>query len=171
MQLIQELKRDNLCTYFVLPLLRLNKFSFTGSNFIDSYLTRDCSNIVVKVYDIALVRSTIFLHGSYKNHVIKDSFCYLIFSLPRQKRMDIARFIAGKFSAISNSSKELIYTWSGLPYKQVSSNGKAITDARLLALTRHKVLREAWIREYEVKLDASDELLEIPDKDLSFIDL
>lgn len=168
--LIQELKRDNLCTYFVLPLLRLNKFSFTGSNFINSYLTKDHHNIVVQVYDLSLLRGPVFIHPGYKKYVIKDGYFYLVFEIPKMRKIDIQLFIKGKYSAISDASKEVIYSWSGLPYKQANGEGKVITDCRLLALSRHKALREAWESQYGFELDSSNELLDIPN-DRSFIDL
>lgn len=168
--LIQELKRDNLCTYFVLPLLRLNKFSFVSSNFINSFLTKDHKHIVVQVYDVVLIRQMIFLHPGYKGQQLIDGYFYLIFSIQKKRQEDVEQFVAGHFSKLSKSAKEMICQWSGLAYKQPDGPNRTVTDMRLLALSRHDSLKKMWEEECEIELNEDDELLDIPDQ-RSFIDI
>lgn len=171
MSFMQELKKDNLCTYFVLPLLRLNKFSFISSNFIDSYITRDGVCIVVQIYDSALVSRDVYLHPGYMATALKGEYFYMIFTIPQTRRADVHKFLIGQYSRMSKSSKELIYTFSTLDYKvQSKTEAKQTTDGRLLALTRHDALRRMYENELKVVLSPDDELLEQPNE-RSFISL
>lgn len=166
---IQELKRDNLCTYFVLPILRLNKFSFGGSNFIDSYLTKDCKFIVAKVYDDTIISRTVKAHPGFVKKEVRDGYEYLFFKIPPRHVKDVKTFVQGKYSHLPEEVKNMIYGGSGLAYKESDGIGKINTDFRLLALTRHKALRDMWARELSAELGPDDELLEPPGP-RSFID-
>ncbi len=165
---LQELRKENLCTYFILPILRLNKFSFGGSNFIDSYLTTDCKFIATKVYDSTIISRTVKKHAGFVKEEIRDGYHILFFRIPPRHVKDVALFIAGKYSKLPEEVKNMIYGGSGLDY-QVSSKGKINTDMRLLALTRHESLREMWERELKSPVGPDDELLEPPGS-RSFID-
>lgn len=169
MSVIEELHKDNLCTYFVLPLLRLNKFNFTGSNFISSYLTRDGQRIAVQVYDTSLILRSVYMHPGYERSFIKDGYHYLVFRIAEKWSKDVESFIKGKFSLMSEGAKDVIYQYSGLNYQSLMGK-KVVTDGRLLALERHACLRDTLIREYEIDLGPNDELLAVPE-DRSFIEL
>ncbi len=172
--LINELKDENLCTHFVLPLLKLNKFSFTSSNFVNCYLTEDGSKIIVNVVDTTLVSRKAIRHKNYFSSLPTDNSTYLVYFVPVQWKSDVSLFMQGKFSMMSKHAKEVIRRFSGLNYKQ-----KGLTDGRLLALDKHPVLKNMWENELTnvtgsqrsiVELDEDMELLSIPGKQ-SYINL
>lgn len=174
MSFMDEWKKDNLCTYFVLPLLRLNKFSFISSNFIESYLTADGRCIIVHVYDTTLISRTVFNHPGYVGCVQNaDNTIYIIYTLPPARYHDVQKFIEGKYSKMTETTKDLIRALSTLDYRYAGNDKAAITtDGRLLALERHPALREAYEREFQldVRLSPDDELLNPPGP-RSFIDI
>jgi hypothetical protein len=64
---------------------------------------------------------------------------------------------------MSSVAKDMIFTYSKLPNKVVTPDGRIQTDMRLLALDRNPALRQWWKREYDI--DSFDgELLPKPDK-------
>lgn len=165
---IQELKKENLCTYFILPILRLNKFSFGGSNFIDSYLTKDCKHIAAKVYDSEIISRTVKVHAGFVKEEIRDGYSVLFFKIPPRHIKDVITFKNGQYSKLPEEVKNMIYGGSGLDYK-VSKGSKINTDLRLLALVRHQSLFDMWEKELDTILGPDDELLEPPGS-RSFID-
>jgi hypothetical protein len=165
--LINELKEENLCTYFVLPLLKLNKFSFTSSNFVNCYLTKSLGGkrIVVQVVDLNLVSRNAFTDALIYRVLGKGDF-FLVYPVAALWSKDIDLFIEGKFSTMSKKAKEAIKRFSGLVK---NTNGR--TDGRLLALDKHPVLKDMWERELSsddnrptgrIDLAEDAELLSIP---------
>lgn len=170
--LIEELAQEHLCTYYVLPLLKLNKFSFPSSNFVNCYLTRDGSKVIVQVMELLLVPRKVIKHSRHLKSLTDSErkSIYLIFAIPGKWRHDVSLFIQGKFSAMSKPAKSTIRIYSGLDYK-IRKEGKILTDGRLLALDRHPVLKQMWESELSsddktqtgrIELDEEDELLDIP---------
>jgi len=173
MRFMDEWKKENLCTYFILPLLRLNKFSFTSSNFIESFLTRDGKCIVVQVYNTHLIREGVLSHPGFHGIKEKDNTFLVIFTIPHARRNDVQLFIKGKYSRMSEGSKDLIRALSTLDYRSPGSTNSSVkTDGRLLALERHAALRRAYEVEFDLNeaLSPDDELLNEP-TDRSFINL
>ena len=171
MNIIQKISEDNLCTYFVLPLLKLSKISFIKSNFVETYLTHDGSHIVVQVYDLTLLSRGVSVHPNFKSMYIKDGFFYLVYEIPKVWDNDVKLFMKGKFSSMTLKAHTMIRTYSGLDYKKKTGNGTTVTDGILLALTRSPMLRQMWIDEFKLRetdLDENDELLSIP-PDKSYI--
>lgn len=169
---IREIHRENLCTYFVLPLLKLNKQSYAGGhNFIDSYLSRDRNYLFVQVVEISFIEHRLLSHA-YFEKVWKQGERYMIqYSIPNRWKADLALFIDGKFSRMSKEAKELIIQNSGLQYRQRDPpNRIPFTDVRLMALERSKAVREMWEQEYDVVLDDEDELLSKP-TDKVYVDM
>lgn len=168
--LIEELKSENLCTHFVLPLLRLNKFSFITSNFVDSYLTREGDKIVVQVIEPQLLSSSITQHRNFRYSAVSTDGMkyYLVFQLPRRWKRDIQLFMEGKFSKMSVSCKEMITCFSGLLYRE-KQDDKVLTDGKILALERHPLLKYLWETELNIELADDAELLGIP-PDRSYIE-
>jgi hypothetical protein len=172
--LIDELRRENLCTHFVLPLLKLNKFSFIASNFVNCYLTPAGDLIVVQVMDTSLLSRKVFLHPEYRGQRVRpkgdDHSIYLLFQVPVKWKEDVAAFIRGKFSQMSKAAKDTIRRHSGLPYHERTGEGlKTVTDGRLLALEQHKLLKNMWESMVQPREEIQGELLSIPGED-SYID-
>lgn len=167
-QLIEELKTENLCTYFILPLLKLSKVSFVKSNFIDCFITREGRTLAVKVYMVNLLSRKTYT-AEYTRTVINDGYNYVLYEIPSKWTRDVQLFRQGKFSKMSEAAKDHIRTYSGLEYRTPTRGGSYVTDGRLLALDRNPLLREMWESMYNVVLGDDDELLSIPG-DKSYID-
>jgi hypothetical protein len=181
-QLIEELRKENLCTHFILPLLKLSKFSFVASNFVNCYITKQSlpskTTIVVQVIDFHLLGPNMLFNPHFLRYFTDDKgYHYLEFFVPSKWRVDVVYFRTGRFSLMSKSAKEYIQRYSMLPY-QLYNNGKVLTDMRLLALNKHPTLKTMWENELSyneaftsiVELDDDAELLSIPG-DESYIDL
>ena len=95
----------------------------------------------------------------------------LAFVIPEERKYDYKLFVAGKYSKMSRVAKDLIIKYSGLKYEVPDENGEKRTDAVLLALDKHIVLKETWMAILGVfERDLPDELLS-PPTSTSFINL
>lgn len=174
-KLIEELRRENLCTHFILPLLKLNKFSFIASNFVNSYLWLNPDSkrwyIIVQVIDPAYCRGKVFEHPLYMGTLKDSEYTYFQYLLGTDWYYDIETFLEGKFSEMSSKAKDKIRTYSGLEYRSLDSSGTIVSDARLQALEKSRTLKAMWERRIHPD-DTIDgmELLSIPDE-RTFIDI
>ena len=163
--LIAEIENDNLCNYFILPLLKINKSTFASDlNFINSYLTNDGLNIYVKVNETRFFEYRMVMHLQYQATWI-DAFGmkYIQYSIPFNWQKDVQLFLDGKYSHMLSSAKEMIINWSGLQYRiRNPLSNLTVTDVRLLALERCSSLRGLLEGFYNVKLNEEDELLSKP---------
>lgn len=166
----KELHRENLCTYFILSLLKLNKFKFIGEeNFVDSYLSTDGLNIFVHLKNVDFFEAKEYaLPNSDKILEDQTGNAYVKFAIPDKWFCDIRIFLQGKFSKMSTDAKDRIRKYSGLPYR-VIVNGVKVTDIRLLALEKSKNARKFWEEYLDCHLDENQELLSIPNEKI-FID-
>lgn len=164
-ELIAAIHRENLCTYFVLPLLKLNKQRFAGEpNFMDSYLNEALDTIYVQVKSTVPIQHSIVRHPQYMG-VWKDvqGRLFIEYRIPDNWKPDLRLFRAGKFSKMSNEAKERIRLFSGLQYRERrETDGVIVTDLRILALDKSIAIREMWEEHYGVVLDDEQELLSIP---------
>jgi hypothetical protein len=165
LELIKEIHRDNLCTYFVLPLIKLNKESFISKdNFIDSYLTRDGLNILVKVVDTAFFHHRMVMHPQYQAtwEAELTKHRYVQYSIPHRWQQDVQTFMKGKYSHMSNDAKEMIIQHSSMMYRERRlTDHVPITDVRILALDRSEAVRDLWESHYGMRMDKEAELLSI----------
>ncbi len=172
---ISKLKEENLCTHFILPLIKLNKFSFIPSNFVNCYINRSGTFIFVEVSDFLLVpRATKERHPAIIGF-IKEERNLLVYQIPNTWHRDVHLFIEGKYSKMSKPAKHFIRKHSTLSYKKKLRGQPRVTDARLLALEKHPMLKEMWENTLsnnrsQVYLDEGAELLSIPGEG-SFIEL
>lgn len=165
---VQEVTEHTLTTYFLLPLIQLNKFSFGSANFLNCYVNRDGTKLIVEVVDLRL-SLPMHLHPEYAGISETENTGCFYFYLPDVWKEDFLLFQKGQYSKFSENAKEMIRAYSGLPY-QNERNGQTLTDARLLALDKSPVLRKAWEDELTVKtpvyLPDDLELLDIPGEDV-----
>lgn len=182
-KLIDKLSQENLCTYFVLPFIGLNKLSFLSGNFIDSYIVRPKYRIVpggrfergFTYIMVEFITPMLISPRFIKNHpcytidgvddVTKNMF--VLYYIPPKWEADVDLFMEGKFSKMSTAAIEVIRSYSGLPYQsRTSIFGTSMftveTDFRLLAFEKHTELRQMWERELLVTLTEKSELLSIP---------
>lgn len=165
-KLIDELSTTNLCTYFVLPLVGVNKSGFGGeSNFLNSFLSKDGSLIYVEVYMPEFVSGILPTHRTCTDENGKD---YLEFKIPEKFRRDVALFMEGRYSEMSETVKRIIRENSTLQYKSLKETTYR-TDVRLLALEKSQVLRDYWNSQLwdwpaQSHIDDDLELLSKPDE-------
>lgn len=164
--LLKEIRQTNLCTWYLLPLTGLTRFSF-GGLFINSYLEPKKLWIIVHVADINLI------HAPIKLRAVKgwtnDRGGFMAFAIDPNWTEDIRCYLAGAYSKFSDLLKVIIYERSGLPYRQPDGKGGVVTDMRLMALEGREELKQ-FIREELNVDDLPDELL-LPPPPESFMDV
>jgi len=166
--LLDELKRENLCTHFVLPLLKLNKVSFAAPGFLNTYISSDRQRVLVEVADLTFLSRKMSIHPDFSGiYGYKDHYL-IIFRLRKRWKDDLDLFCEGKYSKLSKSAKEFIIRYSGLPY-QKKEGTRTVTDGRLLALEKHKVLKGMWERDLftQTGKEKDDPDIHLPDEYLS----
>lgn len=169
-KLIEELGRENLCTHFILPLLKMNKFSFVNSNFVNSYLT-DQDHIVVQVVDRHFVHGKCVIHPHFKGIMTDaEKYLYYVYKIPVIWHNDLQLFKQGRYSEMSRLAKDTIKTQSGLPHNVLNKDGKMVSDGRLVALDKGRELKAMWEEEIVPAEPIEGELLSIPSEG-SFINL
>lgn len=147
-EFVHAVTKENLVTWFLLPLIHLNKFSFGSGNFLESYVTADGTKLIVEVVSILLIpgEDTFKKHYLYlsseEGNVGTASVVY--YRVPPKWHADFELFKAGQFSKFSSVAKDNIIEYSGLIYCEKDEKGDVITDARLLALERSPSLQEMW---------------------------
>lgn len=154
-------RSDNLCNFYILPLLSLNKSSFRDSkNFINSYLTPDLQYVIVELHSACDGYAN---HLHYVTDYIDDSGkTVVIFKLPQEWRATAAKFKDGKYSQFSSEAKQIIKSKSGLNYRLPDGNGKFRSAKKLLALDRDEDLRADLEKILGVRLPKDAELVSIP---------
>lgn len=138
--IIEELIKDNLSTYFILPLVELNKFSFGESNFINCFIDKNVENCYVKV--LRLVPHI----KSHTNIINRNNYIYYVFSIDKKWEKDTKLYIKGEYSKLSDEAKDIINNRSGLVYnvKTKESKDNVLNDIRLLALRKDPVVKDFW---------------------------
>ena len=154
-------KSDNICNYYLLPLLKLNKFSFGPGAFENCYLA-DNYQLVVKLnksYDIAS------RHYAFSLSYEDDGYHYIVYDLPEEFHDTVDKFKEGKYSTFVKAHKDLIRKYSGLNYKQPIARKSFVTARQLLALDREQPLRDLLEKELGISLPEDAELISIPNEE------
>lgn len=150
-------------TYFVLPLISLNKFSFgPPENFIDAYANREGTKLLVRVKDSSKAHPGVHLESPIESFTSTT----FVFDIPSQFRNTLKLFWEGKYSRFNAESKKLIRAHSGLSVdrEEVARDGSKTTstDARILSLERDSDVRKYLEEELRVTIDPQSELLSPP---------
>lgn len=170
---IVKLNERHLCTWYMLPLLDLNVTAFGNINFINAFIVRKANGnpiplVAVQVADKQLcprALSNKFFHSE----VLLGEEEYLLFRIPKWWRDDYHYFLQGQYSKMSEDAKQKIRELSGLKYGVKDEAGNMVTDAILMALENHKVLRNKWIDLLDISAYwLPDESLSVP-AETSFI--
>lgn len=165
---MESKRSDNLCNFYVLPLLGLNKTSFGGgSNFINSYVSEDSKYVVVELKE---PKGAFESHYCYQFDFQTNQATMIVFSIPSDFLPTVQQFREGKYSQFSVEAKELIKKKSGLNYKLSIGGGKVRSARELLALDKDKDLKRLLEEELAVKLHTDAELMDIPNEG-NFYDL
>lgn len=131
-------QEENLITYFILPLIGINKSIF-GRKFKQTYLSKEGDFVYVRV--TSLVDGP--LPTTHENFVaiveVRKEKMYM-YKYGDRYAKDIDLIKQGLYSRISKEAKKIIYLNSTLPYNSVMSDFK-VTHPILHALSRTKKLR------------------------------
>jgi len=169
-ELIEIMKKEHLCTFFVLPLIGLSRFNFGEGNFVNCYISNDLSKVFVQVHDIKVVPMDIKITCTtlHVKDGLKEKYgipgAVLEFTIPELWNKDLQLFQKGLYSKMSPYAKDLIKKLSGLK-DGVSKLDKIITDYRLLALDKSPYLKEYLEEALDTSLSPDSELMEPPAKE------
>lgn len=155
-------KGDTLITYYMLPLVNVNKHTF-ARGFKTSYINDIGTTLYVEL-NKPMISPTYKLSSYYLSETLIKDTLFIVFKIPDRFLDDGNKFINGLYSQMSREAKKLIYSTSTLPYN-VKMDTFAMSHPILQALTKTKSLRK-FLLEYlgvEVLAD-SGELIEEPDK-------
>lgn len=166
LETLEAARKDNLCTYFILPLLGLNNTRFgENTNFLNTYLSFDLQHIYVEVKEYLFIDDDLLVYPVLQ----KNNRTFIKFEIPKYWGNDVKLFATGKYSKMSEKAKRLIREGSTLLYRKYKGS-VATTDFRLMALETSTNLREMWTALIYDDYDAryrnaiEDELLSKPDE-------
>ncbi len=160
-------KNDTLVTYYVLPLLGINKKTF-GRSFKTSYIDKTGDKVFVELYHKMIAPSYKY-NRAYETEVIAENINFVVFKIPPKWKPDVVFFLAGLYSRMSKEAKKIIYSTSTLQYN-VKVDKFTVSHPVLQALSRTKTLRRYLTESLNVRaLADSDEFLDRP-KDSWFIE-
>lgn len=140
---VEKINEKNLCSWYILPWLGLSIADFGTANFINSFLVKDRMIIAVEIIDFHLCVSTT-MNEYYWKAWEKEGKSFLLYDVPRCWEEDLQLFLEGKYSDLSAEAKDVIKQSSGLKYDVADKFGNLISDALILALDNHEVLKETW---------------------------
>lgn len=153
---------DNLVTYYVLPLVGVNKKTFS-KHFKSSYIDKAGLKVYVELKSNMV--SPIYQHTPcYITEILINNTKFIQFTIPLMFLNDVALFIRGSYSRMSKEAKKIIYTSSTLPYNS-RMGSFAVSHPVLQALDRTSTLRTFLINEIGVHLAENDELITSPNED------
>jgi hypothetical protein len=152
---------QNLVTYYILPLVKINRKSF-GRAFHSSYIDRAGKQIFCR-----LRRPPVSFLYRENDHYLTELYLndqlYIVFEVPEWHERDVQRFIAGKYSEMSKEAKKLIYNVSTLPFNKKSGSVR-LFDPILQALEKTKEARRWLIERLGIEeLEGSAELMPAPE--------
>lgn len=153
-------KGDNLVTYYMLPLVNVNKLTF-GRSFSTSYINKKGTKIFIEMH-YQMITPNYKLTSTFESDIIIDDLTFAIFRIPEEFKADANLFITGDYSKMSKEAKQLIYKTSTLPYNTTMDSFK-VSHPVLQALGKTKRLRTYLLEYLRVdELADSDELIEAP---------
>jgi hypothetical protein len=161
---LEVVRKHNMCTYYLLPLLGINTFSFgVNINFKNCYANPQGTELYVSVY---------YLLSSLENHKHllrvegEPGSPIYVFDLPQKWQDHFKLFKQGKYSQFSREAKDIIIQNSGLRYKALNTNGFPTTDLRLMAIdddkSRRNILRKKLSDYLDIEIAEDAELLSPP---------
>ena len=154
---------ETLVTYYILPMVGINKTTF-GSKFVNCYINKEGSKIYVELKSNLRSPDLYRRTPHYFNEVLIADVRFIVFKIPDEYLIDVAKFLRGNYSEMQRDTKKLIYVGSSLPYNKTMGSFKN-THPILQALDKTKTLRSYLIDELQVlTLPDSIELITVPEK-------
>lgn len=162
---IRDLYRYNLCSFYLLPFCEVNFRSFGENNFVNCWVHPKGDYLAVLVKDKALCEPEVYACKHYLGTAQENPLIHA-YRLPAWWLPEFFRFKEGKFSQFSRKAKELLKMTSGLAYQtQLVDEKDPFTDIRIGALDRDPIVRRRLMDELGCRLDAEDELMQVPKDD------
>lgn len=151
---------ENLVTYYILPLLAINKNSF-GGHFKNSYIDKAGIKVFVELKK-NMVSPTYKHTPNYVSEVIFNNTLLVMFEVPLEFLQDSKLFVVGKYSEMSKDAKKIIFASSTLPYNKTMGSF-VVSHPVLQALDKTKTLKSFLINElHVVTIEDSAELINPP---------
>lgn len=162
-EFVSAVTRYNMCTWYILPLIYLNKASFGEGNFVESFVNQSGSTLTVEVIMLDICHKDCLESPHLMRKLDRPKeHAFLWYYVPSRWRADFDLFKAGKYSKLSSAAKHRISEYSGL-FSGQYADGYQASDARLQALDRSPQLRKAWEEELDLlPLSVELELMPIP---------
>jgi hypothetical protein len=154
---------DNLCNYYLLPLLKLSPVDFKTGNFINSYFNMETFELVVELEEM---RDEFKKFPCYKFSIDKEFKAYLFFSIPEQFHEDVGVFVVGKYSRFSKLAKAYIEKYSKLPYQRTTKG--VAKSVWLHVLDRSEDLKSKIESQLGTTIPDYMELASVPNKNNFF---
>lgn len=140
----RNLKKYNLASWYLLPLVGLNPYDFGGlENFYNCYVSPDGKYLFVSVFSpefCYMPMESPLYRGDKTEESSPEHF--MVFEIPDYWQDDFVRFMAGEYSRFSPEAKEAVIKFSGLPYRESRSDDGTVSDMRILAMSDEPLDRE-----------------------------
>lgn len=141
----------NSASYFMLPMLQLNKSSFGVGNFINSYIDKS-GYIAVDLRAMTAVGTATIHHPDYITDFNIAGGIRVVYAIPQEFIQDLDRFIEGKYSQFSAALKVAISKYSNL----------VATNMHIKCLNPQKEDRQKIADDLGVRVDLVRELKSAP---------
>ena len=153
-------KGDSLVTYYMLPLVGVNKITF-GKCFKASYIDKDGFKIYVELKKN--MTSPLYMENpNYICDIMYKDTRFIQFVLPAMYELDGIKFVEGRYSEMSKGAKNVIYKTSTLPYN-ATKGSFTVSSPILQALDKTKTLRTYLLNTLGIRtLPDSSEFIDKP---------
>jgi hypothetical protein len=159
MSIFQIPEGQNLVTYYMLPLVGVNKLSF-GTHFKNSYIDKQGLKVYVELKSNML--SPLYKQNpNYITDLVLGNKRFIQFVLPSRFIADSYFFVRGSYSKMSKEAKKIIYLTSTLPYN-ATMGSFSVSHPVLQALDKTKTLRTFLNNTLGLELKLDEELMESP---------
>jgi hypothetical protein len=153
---------ENLVTYYILPLVGVNKKTFS-KHFKSSYIDKTGLKVYVELRS-NMVAPIYKQTPCYNTEILINNIKYVQFDIPIGFLNDTAQFIGGTYSLMSKDAKKIIYKTCTLPYN-ATMGSFSVSHPVLQALDKTKTLRAFLLKEFEGHLADNGELIDSPEDD------
>ena len=141
----------NSASYFMLPMLQLNKSSYGVGNFINSYVDKN-GYLLVDLVSMTKVGTATIHHPQYVTDFNIGDGIRVVYAVPDEFMSDVRKFIEGKYSEFSAALKVAISKYSNL----------AVANIHIKCLNPQKEDRQKIADDLGVRVDLVKELKSAP---------
>ena len=156
--------RESLVGYYILPLCGISYKAF-GKHYLNCKLSRKHREVIV--YLQPLCEEQYWKNPNFKCEHTNNLTTYVRFIIPEKYLQDVIVFASGLYSQMSEEAKEQIYHHSGLYYKKRIGD-HIVTDKKLLALSKHKALRDWLLDQHVIKLCDKGEFIVLENQQIIY---